>query len=190
MRRDVREAESTSLLTHADSMLYGEFMARYRKLIEELQRQLVADSHSLNALNTEREKLRSAHDRFRELDDIAQPKQERINIVAAMLLGGVKQTERIRKNTPALASDGDFDMHDYEYIPVSAERLDPSQYPLWKVIREIVRHSGEIQVVKIQNALKDFSIKTKRQSIESALAVHQREFKITRRGREKFVSLK
>ena len=112
MRRDVREAESTSLLTHADSMLYGEFMARYRKLIEELQRQLVADSHSLNALNTEREKLRSAHDRFRELDDVAQPKQERINIVAAMLLGGVKQTERIRKNTPALASDGDFDMHD------------------------------------------------------------------------------
>jgi hypothetical protein len=124
------------------------------------------------------------------LDDIAQPKQERLDIVAAMLLDGVKQTERIRKNAPGIIEDDEFDERDCVPIPVSAERIDLSQYPLWKIIREIVRHSGEIRVVKLENALKDFSIKTRRQSIESALAVHKREFRITRRGREKFVALK
>lgn len=183
-------SDSTLLLTNAESILHDDFvMARYRKLIAELNRQLAADSRSLNELNVEREKLRPAHNRFRELEDIAQPKQERVDIVAAMLLEGVQQTERTSKHLFWEPLDAD-ESTNAVYIPTSQRAQRLSEYPLWRIIREIVRAAGEIQVVRLENALKDFGIKTRRQSIESALAVHKKDFKITRRGREKFVALK
>jgi hypothetical protein len=179
------------LLDTAEWILYNELMARFYKLIREMQRQLSADGATMNGINEEREKLRSAHQRFLELEDIATPKQERIDITAAMLLGGVKEVERAKRGEYPF--DEDFDPSQAVTIPISIntlDRLDPKGFPLWKIIREIVRHSPGIQVVKLQRALAQFGIDVPRQSIESSLSVHKRDFRIVWRGREKFVSLK
>jgi hypothetical protein len=62
--------------------------------------------------------------------------------------------------------------------------------PLWKLIREIVRQVPEIQVIDLENSLKQLRINPSRAAIESALETHRKEFRIVKRGREKFVSLK
>lgn len=188
MNHEAQSTDSTFILYNAESMLYSALMARYRKLIEALSKQVSKDSKDVLVLNTEREQLRDAYLRFQELNEIARPTEERLEVTAAMLLN-MPQREHVRGN--ATFGENDFEMSDDAMpIPVTMDRLKLSDYPLWKVIREIVRHMPGIQVVKLENALKDFGIRTRRQSIESALAVHKKDFKITRRGRETFVSLK
>jgi hypothetical protein len=75
-------------------------------------------------------------------------------------------------------------------IPAALEHLDVSRFALWKVIREIARQTSGIRIVELERALKAFGIESSRQAIESAIATHKKEFRITRQGREKYVALR
>ena len=75
-------------------------------------------------------------------------------------------------------------------MAVDLTDLDVSRFPLWKIIREIIRQVTEIRVYELEAHLRGFGVKTTRSAIESALLTHRKEFRIEKRGREKFVSLK
>jgi hypothetical protein len=156
--------------------------------MEGLATQLHRDSGELAFLDAELENLRTAHTRFREVEEISRPKQERVDIIAALLLN---LPQRVRPNKTGDVSI-DPDEAEGSPLPVSVplNKLKPSAFPLWKIIREVVRQTSEIQVVKLEKALKEFGIVVRRQTIESALATHKKDFRITWRGREKFISLK
>jgi DICT domain-containing protein len=189
MDTESSRSDSTLVLYNADSYLYCDFVARFHKLADGLNQQISADTRELTELNRERERLRAAATRFQEIAEIARPKEERLGIALALMLNRVE-----REDTKAVAH------FDGSYQPPSPEKMltfpvvdtDLRSYPLWKVIREIVRHTGEVQIVKLERISQDFAFhkRVRRQSIESALAVHKRDFRITKRGREKFVALK
>ena len=167
--------------------MYKLFMTKLRNLAEGLATQLHRDSGELTILDVELENLRTAYTRFREVEELSRPRQERVDIIAALLLN---LPQHVRPNK---TGDIHFDMEEEEgdTLPVSVplSKLKPSTFPLWKVIREIVRQTSEIQVVKLEKTLRDFGMTVRRQTIESALATHKKDFRITKRGREKFVSL-
>jgi hypothetical protein len=75
-------------------------------------------------------------------------------------------------------------------LAIDDDELELSKISLWRIIREIVRQTAEIRIFELEEHLKAFGVKTSRPAIESALATHSKEFKTTKRGREKFVSLR
>jgi hypothetical protein len=82
------------------------------------------------------------------------------------------------------------EMREAAGVALNHEDLDLSNVSLWRVIREVVRQTTEIRVFELEAHLKAFGLKASRPAIESALATHAKEFRIVKRGREKFVSLK
>jgi hypothetical protein len=62
--------------------------------------------------------------------------------------------------------------------------------PLWKVIREIVRHTEKIRIADLEIQLQTFGYSVTRQAIESAIKPHPSVFRDSKPSREKFVSLK
>ncbi len=189
MQAETRVVEATKDLTDGYSQEYGEFMARFLKLAASLSKQIGEDARSLSALNEEMDGLRDFAARFRELEDVARTKEERLEIALALMMNR-KERDDV-KASAEFGQQSEPDLADVESIPVSADRLKLSLYPLWKILREILRQTGQIQVFKLERMLKDFRMKrTRRQSIESALRTHPREFQTVKRGREKYVFLK
>jgi hypothetical protein len=182
--------ESILVLDIVDSLWYRDVMARLKDILIGLENQSNLDSEQVRTLEAEREALRPAHARFRELSELLEPKQERLGIEVGLLfsrplkvkVGGIwtQEDEEAARKAARYSKP----------IPVSSEQMDISKIPLWKIIREIVRHGSQMRIVNLQNTLKAFGIDVRRQTIESSLATHKKEFKITPRGRERYVSLK
>jgi hypothetical protein len=181
--------ESTLVLDNVDSKWQDQVMAKMREILEGLSRQASSDSDALAAINAERDKLRAAYLRFRELSELAEPKEERAGIAMGLLLNR-PQKVKARKDGYVFSEEEREAAQESVNIPSGvAAYLDVSTLPLWKVIREIVRQAGKMRIVNLQNTLKVFGIEVRRQTIESSLKVHKKEFKTTYRGREKYVSL-
>jgi hypothetical protein len=115
------------------------------------------------------------------------PQEESWRICTALVLNAPQKDNPIADARFEHEPPPEDDM-DAPYI--SAGDIDLTRYPLWKIIREIVRQAVDLRVYELQTHLKAFGIDTTRSAIESALLTHKEEFKITRHGREKFVSLK
>ena len=189
MQVESQVSEATHDLTYGYSQEYGEFMARFLRLAASLSKQIGEDARSLNALNKEMDGLRDFAARFRELEDVARTKEERLEIAMALMMNRVERDSV--KSSAEFGQQSEPGLSVVESVPVSADRLKLSLYPLWKILREILRQTGQIQVFKLERMLKDFKMKrTGRQSIESALRTHPQEFRTVKRGREKYVSLK
>jgi hypothetical protein len=190
MRRKSISVESILVLDNMDSQLYRWLMARLKDIIAGLSHQTNLDTEQVNALLHERESLRPAYLRFQELSEQLEPKQERLSISVSLLLSSpikVKAGAKWIEDDDEAAQES---ARESIPIPIRAEQMDLSSIPLWKIIREIVRHGSQMRIVNLQNTLKAFGINVRRQTIESSLAVHKSEFKTTLRGREKYVSLK
>ena len=181
--------ESTLLLDIVDSKWYSQLVTKIREILAGLSRQVELDGEALAAISAEREKLRPAYLRFKELSELAEPKEERAEIALGLLLNRVQKVKP-NKSGFVLSDEEREAAQESGDIPAGVNYVDVSTLPLWKVMREVVRQAGQIRIVSLQNALKVFGIEVRRQTIESALAVHKKEFKVTRRGRETFVSLK
>src|SRR5271156_2612284 len=179
------EIDSTLLHFDVDKYLTGLYhfvVAKFRNLVAGLSRQMAKDNADLDAIRTEQDHLRESYLRFLELSERAQPKQERLEIAAGLLLN-----MPIKIDPSAVA---DFGEHEVSVpLLVNANRLDVSKFALWKVIREIVRQTSEIRMIELENALNSFGTKASRSAIDSALTVHKKEFHVFSRGREKYVSL-
>lgn len=163
-------------------------MTRLRDIVSGLAQQTLRKSEELKRDYEEVNRLRVSWQRFVELSKRIESDERRFNIGLALLRSGsvkadpdgdacVQYTRETRKKVEELAKD-------------SAD-LDLSKVSLWRVIREIVRQTPKIRVYELMEHLEGFGIKkASRPAIESALNTHPKEFKVTRRGREKFVSLR
>jgi hypothetical protein len=190
MKRKNISDESIIVLDNMDSQWYCTLMARLKDILAGLGSQLEADSEQVSALRVEQEALRSAHVRFQELSEVLEPKQERLDIVVGLLFN---RPLKVKANAVWTREDEEAAKDAARYskpIPISSGQIDLSKVPLWKIMREIVRHGAQMRIVNLQNTLKAFGFNVRRQTIESALATHKKEFQIIPRGRERYVSLK
>lgn len=146
-----------------------------------LKEQLKQDQQEINHVFKELDKLHGVYLKYRSLEEKKRELRERIGYTLAMLSFN---QERGLDNTDFtdVALDAD--------IEESAEELK-KKLPLWGAIVQVLRQKGsEMQIVNLHESLKWLGMGVTRQAIESALQTHRELFKITRRGREKFVSLK
>ncbi len=163
-------------------------VARFKDIVAGLARQTSRRSEELARDVDELNKLRDGYQRYRELAAQVESKERSVKLGYALLLN-----VPVREN-PNGDSYADLDRIEEEGeslgIAMSEKDLDLSAFSLWRVIREVVRQTTKIRVFELEDHLKHFGLKASRPAIESALATHPNEFRIIKRGREKYVSLK
>ncbi|MGA6987873.1 MAG: hypothetical protein WBZ01_17580 [Terriglobales bacterium] len=188
MEHEEHHIDSTFNLTDVDSVCILDDVARFKDIVTGLNRQTSRKCEAIRSATDEMGELLEPYQRYRELSEWIKPEQESARIGLALLLNlPMKIDPKADAINPVEL--GDFDKPKM-LLAVNEADLDLNKYSLWRIIREIVRQTTEIRVYELEAHLKAFGIKTNRTAIESALATHAREFRITKRGREKYVSLK
>jgi hypothetical protein len=185
-----QQFDYTLLLTNVQYMcsLFG--MARLKDILRGLSEQAAEQYQELVKANDELSKLRDAARRFRTLEESVKREEESMRIGLALLIS-VPQKVKLDSDAYASTYRGELEeMREQAGLFVAADDLDLSRFPLWKVMREILRQTSEIRVYELESHLKSFGVKAARSAIESALLTHGKDFKVSKRGREKFVSLK
>lgn len=140
--------------------------------------ELLARADELATVEAEMSQLESAYERFRELTKRAETLQADISEAAAVI--GTEEfmlqtrDDYAKKNVKLL-------------LPVSRLR---ERLPLWRAMVRIVKHVPWIQIVDLEEVLRELDFCVSRAAIESALIVHKKVFRIRRIERAKFVALK
>jgi hypothetical protein len=173
--------EATNYLTGVASKLNnGDAMARYSDVIDAISTQFNADLKELTELQDEQAKLRAAYLRFQDLEKRKRDLRQRAETAAALLQGTIAHQENKENLGDVLDRAG-----------INTDLDWRKKVSKWCLIAEVVRQFPKIQIVELVRVLRlAFSIDISRQAVESALATHESKFRITRKGREKFVSVK
>jgi hypothetical protein len=188
MTKDVQQYDYRFMLTSLMSIYRVTDMARFKDIVAGLTQQTSNKAQELARDLEELNALRASWQRYQELSKELASKERAIKIGYALLLSAPL---KVNTKGDAFANPDQQYMEDSELLVIDAADLDLSNFSLWRVIREVVRQTAEIRVFELEAHLKQFGLtKASRPAIESALATHPKEFRITKRGREKFVSLK
>lgn len=166
-------------------------MARFKDIVAGLTQQTSRKSDELSRDLEELNNLRAGWQRYNELSKQMEAKEKAVKIGYALILSAPLKVN-VEADAYAPRSDKEWEAEAGELgLSVDADDFDLSNFPLWRVIREVVRQTAEIRVYELEAHLRQFGLKkATRPAIESALSTHPKEFRITKRGREKFVSLK
>jgi hypothetical protein len=167
-------------------------MARFKDIVSGLGQQTSRKSEELARDLEELNSLRASWQRYHELSKQVESKERTIKIGCALLLNAPMKVNL--KGDAFKCSNNEYHQEveqEANSLAIDLTDLDLSKFSLWRVIREVVRQTAEVRVYELEAHLKQFRLKkATRPAIESALATHPKEFRITKRGREKFVSLK
>jgi hypothetical protein len=157
-------------------------MAMFGDIVPAMQQRLLHECESIRNIRREMEKLTRAYNRFVDLrEQLAGHENRMQNIVAVLGPEMFIQT--------AKQDESDVIGNTVEISP-SVRQLREAQ-PLWKAIRECLRVAREAKVREVQEFLTYFGIKgVNRQAIESALQRHPKAFRVVKRGRDKYISLR
>lgn len=166
-------------------------MAKLKQLVAGLTRQMSRKLDDLSEANKELAKLAEAYQRYRDISERIAPVSESAKISLALVLNLPRKVNMDGDAyDPKDREECEKAMQDSGAIPFGPSDLELDVYPLWKIIREILRQVPEMRVYELEAHLKNFGVDTIRSAVESALATHHGQFKTTKRGREKFVALK
>jgi hypothetical protein len=149
--------------------------------IQEMMRQrLEHECASIQPLRKEMDKLAPAYNRYVDLKMEIDSRGKRIQRLMGVL--GGETLSQIFGNEEPVATETNL-------------QGDPddlrANLPLWRAIREYLLIAGEAKVGDVQNFLGSVNFeKIGRQAIESALRSHDSVFRVVKRGRDKYISLK
>jgi hypothetical protein len=165
---------ATKLLTRVAYQRIKELrMLRIAQVIEAMKNQLKSDADEVQTMNAELQELLPKFRRYNEVSELARLREKRVQRLASML-GNHMGTADLRKALQQADTEVD----------------DETEYPLWQLILEIARQVPEIQAVELEETLDELGFDVSRQAIESAIRQHAEDFVVTKRGKEKFISLK
>ena len=152
-------------------------MPAWTDILPALVTQREADVKKLESLNQRLNALRPQFQEYRELDTVARALEERIRAT----VGTLSDVALGAKDLSDLADLG---------VSIPSLKEERENTPLWKVVREITRQVTQIRVVELETVLRTLEFKVSRQAIESAIETHPHTFRVTKKAREKYVSLK
>jgi hypothetical protein len=177
----------TNLMSHY--IVLG--MARFKDIVSGITDQTSRKSMELARDLEELNSLRASWQRYNELSKQVESKERIVKIGFALLLNAPMKVNPLADAYTSNREQIKEVEREANNLALDVGDLDLSNFSLWRVIREVVRQTAEIRVFELEAHLKGFGLKkATRPAIESALITHPKEFKITKRGREKFVSLK
>src|SRR5208282_1781953 len=152
--------------------------------VQEMMRQrLEHECASLQPLRKEMDKLASAYNRYVDLKGEIDSRGKRIQRLMAVLGVEYVDAKILAANDSAIAEEANLQGHPDELR---------ANFSLWRAIREyLLVIGGEAKVGDIQHFLEASNFdKCGRQAIESALRSHDNVFRVVKRGRDKYISLK
>jgi hypothetical protein len=159
----------------------------HEALKKTLQERFLNRSRRMRSIRLEMETLLSAHVRYEDLEE-ALAQESHSTSIHMGLLGSTGVAETL-KAAEAMSDDDRSCLEQILRERHPAEERENLR--LWRAVREIVRLGGESSVGRIQDSLVSLGMdNVTRQAIESALRQHNKEFSVSKRGRELFVDLK
>ena len=144
-----------------------------RMMHQRLQHECV----SMQSVRKEISELASAYNRYVDLKAEVDSRSERIQRLMAIL--GADSIQ-------AMANDGVKDETNLQGEPDWLRE----ELPLWRAIMEYLIIAGQSKVGEVQAFFSAMNYEVSRQAIESALRSHENTFRVVRKGREKYISLK
>jgi len=147
-----------------------------------LQERLLHQCESMRSKRQQIKKLSSAYNKYLDLDEEIKIVHHRISIIVG-LLGSDRVAETAKADTTTCLGEI------LEQFPPPKDLRE--KLTLWRAIREYLRVAGEARIGEILSFLTWIGIEDfTRQALESALQNHEDVFEITKRGNERYVSLK
>jgi hypothetical protein len=181
MSADTRNNEATQIYKNTLTCVASEFsishMVRYKDVEKRLEQQWDADTRSLKANYARQNELLRYVVEFNDLEREARMREDRARRVIELL--GDDNFADTRK-----------EMLEGKDVSKEVVITTNDDSPLWEFMKTILEHTGELQVIDLQDTLLHFGRKVTRQAIESALGAHKEIFHTVVRNRDKFVSLK
>jgi hypothetical protein len=174
--------EANCLLDLFASMGYAEGMLQPAEVVEKLKANLKSDIATVEFLGKELDGLREVADRIIglgiELDEA------RIRIIRVMAMIEDKKTRAMLLKNPAFKDD-------WEALQATTSKYSRSKtVSLRSSATEFLRVVGESKVGDIVSFLQSIGVDyAKRQTVEGVIRNHPHDFIVTKRGREKFISL-
>jgi hypothetical protein len=144
-----------------------------------MRQRLEHECASLQPLRKEMEKLAPAYNRYVDLKGEIESRSKRIQRLMGVL--GEEYLFHMCGHDEPVASETNLQGHPDDL------RADLS---LWRAIREYLLVAGEAKVGDVQQFLETSEFEVSRQAIESALRSHDSVFRVVKRGRDKYISLK
>jgi hypothetical protein len=176
MQTESRHRYDRLVLYNLSSTCSNANVIRASQVAKALALQAKDDFDRLNAIDSEQDKIRSAHNRFLDLDTEKKQKAARLRRTASLI------PDRLQ-NIGATGSDEEHDS--FETYVVEAKELT-----LWEAMLAVLEHTAEIQLYELQHLLEQFGKKVTRGAIESAVLTHPDKFEAKTRNRERVLSLK
>jgi hypothetical protein len=172
--------EATNMLDNVASKAHHLDVPSIVDVQEMMRQRLEHECASIQPLRKEMDKLASAYNRYLDLKGEIDSRSKRIQRIMGVL-GDEYLFEMCGSDEP-IASETNLQGHPDNL------RAD---LPLWRAVREYLLVAGEAKVGDVQQFLETMNFeKCGRQAIESALRSHDSVFRIVRRGRDKYISLK
>jgi hypothetical protein len=176
-----RLLEATILLDLVASMSYREFMPSVIEVVEKLKERLTRDVKTVEDARRELDGLKDVAARILDLE--CQMDDARIRIIRVVRMLGDKQTRTLLAKNPAFAEDR-------QELRKASKYSRSETVSLRSFMEEYLRIVRKAKVGDIVEFLQAVGVDyAKRQTIEAVVRRHPDEFKITKRNREKFVSL-
>jgi len=156
------------MLTSLASYLYRTcIVARLSDVSSAIKHRLEYERSRLADVTTEMEKLAAAYNRFKDLKEESEKRQESIRRLSLVF-----DVQKVKNPAPNAPMSGAFG------------------YALWQVMETYLQFAEKAKVAEIMEFLEWVKFTTTRQAVESAIATHPKVFRVTKDGWEKYVSLK
>jgi len=179
MRSTKINIEATNTIDNVATKVHHVDMPSTIDVLVRMRQRLEHECASLQPLRKEMDKLAPAYNRYVDLKGEIDFRSKRIQRLMGVL-GGEELLEF--GNVDPVASETNF-------------QGDPddlrAELPLWRAVQEYLLIAGEAKVGDVQSFLSGLEFeKIGRQAIESALRSHGDVFRVVKRGRDKYISLK
>jgi len=156
------------LLTSLAAYLYRScIVPRLIDVTNAIKHRLEYEQSQLANETAEMERLAAAYNRFRDLKEVSEKRQESIKRLS--LVFDMPKVKNPAPNAPMAAAYG---------------------YSLWEIMETYLQFAEKAKVGEIMEFLQWIKFTTTRQAVESAIATHPKVFRATKDGWEKYVSLK
>jgi hypothetical protein len=147
-----------------------------------IRRRLLSKCKAVVSGRDELDALAPQYFRYIDCDKRVKEDWKRISYIFR-LIGFERAAEIIQSDTTGILNE----------IPKQSPQYDElnAKLPLWKAMREFLRESGEAKVGDIRAFLEWMDYKpVSRQSLESAIRRHPKEFRVRTKGHERIVALR
>jgi len=153
-----------------------------RDVFQSMILRLKYEAERVQEFRNDMEKLASSYHRYCDLQKNLKASEDRIKRIVAVL--GANLISQVKES-----EDGNALREILETDPTPTKLR--TNAPLWKMLAEYLSHVPEATVEEIAVFMEAVGVNDlSRQAIESALRTHAKTFRITKRGREKYISLR